>query len=534
MSEVASAEIHHQQHNFQTDSEHRQHDRVAIIDFGSQYTQLIARRIRELGVYSEIFQASTEPAVLLNFAPKCVILSGGPESVSSPMAPNLDLQSLRVPVLGICYGMQLMAQQLGGAIENLTQREFGQARIRLQLSSLLFDGVASDQTDVSVWMSHGDRVVELPPGFTTIASSSSSSIAAIADEKRAYYGLQFHPEVTHTPCGQVILKNFVCRIANCKQDWQPSFIIEDNIKNIRATVGDGQVLLALSGGVDSSVAAVLLHRAIADNLHCVFVDNGLLRSGERNQVTEVFADYFGIDLHVVDGSERFLNALSGIHDPEKKRQIIGKLFIEIFEEYAQTLGRIDWLAQGTIYPDIIESAGVEGAHLIKSHHNVGGLPGKMRLKVIEPLANLFKDEVRALGKELGLDARILERHPFPGPGLAVRILGPVDQQSLTLLRQADKIFLEELHRHGLYTQIAQAFAVILPVKSVGVMGDGRQYGRVLVLRAVESDDFMTAASACLPPDFISHVASRIVNEVQDITRVCYDLSSKPPATIEWE
>ena len=533
MSSVAFAETRYRQNNFQAESSHRQHDRVAIIDFGSQYTQLIARRIRELGVYSEIFQASTTLPTLLSFKPKCVILSGGPESVGSASAPDLDLRKLEVPVLGICYGMQLMAQQLGGAIENLTQREFGHARIHLQSSSLLFDDIGDDET-ISVWMSHGDRVVALPPGFSVLASSSHSSIAAMADEKRAYYGLQFHPEVTHTPCGQLLLKNFVCRVAHCKQDWRPDVIVAESIKNIQAQVGDEQVLLALSGGVDSSVAAVLLHRAIADNLHCLFVDNGLLRRGERDQVTEVFAEHFGIDLHVVDGSERFLSALKGIDEPEQKRRVIGKIFIEIFEEYAATLGKIDWLAQGTIYPDIIESAGSAGAHLIKSHHNVGGLPEKMRLKIIEPLADLFKDEVRALGLELGLDSRILERHPFPGPGLAVRVLGVVDQQSLTLLRQADSIFLEELHRHELYNKVAQAFSVILPVKSVGVMGDGRQYGRVLVLRAVESDDFMTASSASLPPDFINHVAARIVNEVQGITRVCYDLSSKPPATIEWE
>ena len=509
---------------------------MAIVDFGSQYTRLITRKIRELGVYSEVFPARTTVEKLMDFSPRAIILSGGPESVHSNSAPavGFHLRDLKVPILGICYGMQWLAQQCGGKIESSDNREFGSASIKLQNSSVLFDGMQMDSDSHSVWMSHGDSVVGLPPGFSIIAASDYSPIAAMADEDHSWYGLQFHPEVTHTACGKTILENFVYKIAHCEAKWRPADIIDKSIENIRRIVGDEQVLLALSGGVDSSVVAVLLQRAIGENLHCIFVDNGLLRQGEREQVIETFEDHFGIDLHVVDAQNTFLKALKSIDDPEQKRRIIGRLFIEAFEQRARTIGKVDWLAQGTIYPDIIESAGAEGAHLIKSHHNVGGLPERMNLKILEPLAYLFKDEVRALGVALGLDNTIVGRHPFPGPGLAVRVLGTVDEESLQLLRQADALFLQALRDGNLYNQVAQAFAVILPVKSVGVMGDGRQYGRVVVLRAVESEDFMTADSAGLSVKLLSEVASRIVNEVPGITRVCYDLSSKPPATIEWE
>ena len=535
MVELASSGVRRRLHHFFCD--YVGYDRIAIIDFGSQYTRLIARKIRELGVYSEIFPARVGTEKLIDFSPRAIVFSGGPESVHSSSAPAVGfrLTDLRVPILGICYGMQWLARQCGGEIESSDNREFGAALIKLQTTSALFDDIRTESnSEYSVWMSHGDRVVAMPPGFSVIASSAHSPIAAMADEDRSWYGLQFHPEVTHTACGKKILENFVRKIARCQSKWQPARIIDESIQNIRRIVGREQVLLALSGGVDSAVVAVLLQRAIGERLHCIFVDNGLLRQGEREQVIETFENHFGIDLHVVDAQNTFLKALKGIDDPEQKRRIIGRLFIEAFEQRARTIGEVDWLAQGTIYPDIIESAGAEGSHLIKSHHNVGGLPERMKLKVLEPLAYFFKDEVRTLGRLLGLDEIIVGRHPFPGPGLAVRVLGPVDQESLQLLRQADALFLEALRENDLYRRVAQAFAVILPVKSVGVMGDGRQYGRVVVLRAVESEDFMTADSAGLSVKLLSEVASRIVNEVPGITRVCYDLSSKPPATIEWE
>ena len=461
----------------------------------------------------------------------------GPESVHSSSAPvvGFDVHALKLPVLGICYGMQWLARQCNGEVESSYNREFGSAMIELKNSSPLFSGMqAHGNSKHSVWMSHGDKVVSLPQSFSVIAVSEHSPIAAMADEMRGWYGLQFHPEVTHTACGMSILENFAYKIAGCKSNWQIANIVDKSIENIRRIVGNEEVLLALSGGVDSSVAAVLLQRAIGERLHCIFVDNGLLRQGEREQVVETFENHFGIDLHVVDARSTFLNALEDVSDPEQKRQIIGKLFIETFEQHAQAIAKVEWLAQGTIYPDIIESAGAEGAHLIKSHHNVGGLPERMKLKVLEPLAYLFKDEVRALGRALSLDKTLVERHPFPGPGLAVRVLGPIDEDSLQLLRQADVLFLKALRDNDLYHKLAQAFAIILPVRSVGVMGDSRQYGRVVVLRAVESEDFMTASSAHLPLSLLSEVASRIVNEIPGITRVCYDLSSKPPATIEWE
>lgn len=514
----------------------QQRHKVAIIDFGSQYTQLIARRVRELGVYSEIFPYTADAGTLRDFSARCVILSGGPESVTEDEAPQpaCDIAALKAPVLGICYGMQWMASRFGGEVEAAGHREFGHADIEITGPTRLFGAGAGAR--LQTWMSHGDRVVALPPGFSGVARSRGSPIAAMADEERGFYGLQFHPEVTHTSNGREILRRFVCEIGGCQPQWRPGSIIEDSIRSIRERVGDEQVVLGLSGGVDSSVAALLIHRAIGDQLHCVFVDNGLLRLGEREQVHDTFARHFGMDLHTVPAAGIFLKALEGVVDPERKRRVIGGLFVDMFEEKARSLGDVRWLAQGTIYPDVIESAsaGREGARLIKSHHNVGGLPAKMRLKLLEPLAGLFKDEVRKIGFELGLEREVLDRHPFPGPGLAVRVIGEVRGEALELLRRADFIFMEELKNGGFYDRVAQAFAVMLPVKSVSVMGDGRHYGFVVVLRAVETDDFMTARYARLPPDFIEGVSRRIVNEVPGISRVCYDVSSKPPATIEWE
>ena len=509
-------------------------DKVAIIDFGSQYTQLIARRVRELGVYSRIFPYTAAVAAVRDFAAKCLILSGGPESATLEDAPQpgFDVISLGVPVLGICYGMQWLASHLGGQVESAAHREFGDAGVEITKPTRLLGGAAAGE--LQTWMSHGDRVSALPPGFVGVARSRASPIAAMADEQRALYGLQFHPEVAHTPRGREILRAFVCDVAGCRQNWAAAGIVRESVRRIRGQVGDEQVVLGLSGGVDSAVAAVLIHRAIGDRLHCVFVDNGLLRSGERRQVHDTFSRHFGIDLRVVAGADIFLKALRGVTEPEQKRRIIGALFVDIFEEQARAIQDARWLAQGTIYPDVIESAKRAGAHLIKSHHNVAGLPQKMRLKLLEPLAELFKDEVRAVGAELGLAREFLRRHPFPGPGLAVRVIGEINPQALDLLRRADAIFIEELQNRGLYDRVAQAFAVLLPVRSVGVMGDGRHYGRVVVLRAVETDDFMTARSARFPEGFLEDLSHRIVNEVAGISRVCYDVSGKPPATIEWE
>jgi GMP synthase (glutamine-hydrolysing) len=518
-------------------------DKILILDFGSQYTQLIARRIREIGVYSEIFSCECSADEIKRFAPKGIILSGGPETVTSedtPRAPQYVFEA-GVPVLGICYGLQTMTEQLGGKVESSHHREFGYAQIRARGHSKLLIDIEDHVSPegyglLDVWMSHGDRVTELPEGFKLIASSEGAPIAGIADEEKNFYGLQFHPEVTHTKQGGRILSRFVLEICGCEALWTADNIIEDSIQAVRAKVGSDQVILGLSGGVDSSVVAALLHKAIGDQLTCVFVDTGLLRLHEGDQVMAMFAEHMGIKVVRVDAEPRYMAALSGVSDPEQKRKIIGGLFVEIFDEEAAKLTDAKWLAQGTIYPDVIESAGAKSgkAHLIKSHHNVGGLPENMTLKLVEPLRELFKDEVRKLGLELGLPADMIHRHPFPGPGLGVRILGEVKKEYADLLRRADAIFIEELYRHDLYQQVSQAFAVFLPVKSVGVMGDGRRYDYVVALRAVETIDFMTARWAHLPYEFLDLVSRRIINEVPGISRVTYDISGKPPATIEWE
>ena len=517
--------------------------RVLILDFGAQYTQLIARRVRELGVYCEIHPWDITDAEVRAFQPRGVILSGGPESVTDANPPKSPeaVFALCVPVLGICYGMQTMAQQLGGRVVASTEREFGYAEVTVTGANRLLDHL-EDRRDTAgravldVWMSHGDRVAALPEGFTVSASTASIPFAAMADERRRFYGVQFHPEVTHTPQGAHLLERFVREICGCDALWSTGNIIEDAIERVRAQVGGGKVLLGLSGGVDSSVVAALLHRAIGDQLVCVFVDHGLLRLGEGDQVMATFAEHLGVRVIRVDAEQRFLTGLAGVEDPEAKRKIIGRTFVEVFDEEAQKLSGVSFLAQGTIYPDVIESAGARTgkAHVIKSHHNVGGLPEKMHLKLVEPLRELFKDEVRRLGVELGLPREMVYRHPFPGPGLGVRILGAVRKEYADLLRRADAIFIEELRKHDLYDRTSQAFAVFLPVRSVGVMGDGRRYDYVVALRAVETIDFMTAHWARLPYEFLDHVSRRIVNEVAGISRVVYDISGKPPATIEWE
>jgi GMP synthase (glutamine-hydrolysing) len=524
-----------------------QHDihahRILILDFGSQYTQLIARRVREIGVYCEIHPWDMAERDIRVFHPRGVILSGGPESVTgggAPSAPALVFE-LGVPVLGVCYGMQTMAAQLGGKVENASHHEYGYAQVRAHGHSRLLTDIEDHTSEegyglLDVWMSHGDRVVDLPAGFKLMASTPSAPIAGMADDQRGFYGVQFHPEVTHTRQGGRILQRFVVDICGCEALWTPGNIIEESLQQIRAQVGDEEVLLGLSGGVDSSVVAALLHKAIGEQLTCVFVDTGLLRYQEGNQVMATFAEHMGVRVIRVDAERRFLRALGSEADPEAKRKIIGKLFIEVFEEEAEKLANAKWLAQGTIYPDVIESAGARTgkAHLIKSHHNVGGLPDYMKLKLLEPLRELFKDEVRKLGVELGLPYDMVYRHPFPGPGLGVRILGEVKKQYADLLRLADHIFIEELRRHDLYDKTSQAFAVFLPVKSVGVTGDGRRYDYVVALRAVETVDFMTARWAHLPYEFLDLVSRRIINEIPGISRVTYDISGKPPATIEWE
>ncbi len=517
--------------------------RLLILDFGSQYTQLIARRVREAGVYCEIHACDMSDAAVRRFAPHGIILSGGPESVTegeTPRAPEVVFE-LGVPVLGICYGMQTMAAQLGGRVESADRHEYGYAQVRARGHTRLLRDI-EDHTSpegyglLDVWMSHGDRVTELPPGFRLMASTDAAPIAGMADEERRFYGVQFHPEVTHTKQGARILSRFVNDICGCPPLWTPGNIIEDSIARIREQVGGEEVLLGLSGGVDSSVVAALLHRAIGDQLTCVFVDNGLLRLHEGDQVMATFAEHMGVRVIRVDAEQRFLDALEGVTDPEEKRRIIGHLFIELFDEQAARLKNVRWLAQGTIYPDVIESAGAKSgkAHVIKSHHNVGGLPEQMKLKLLEPLRELFKDEVRKLGLELGLPYDMVYRHPFPGPGLGVRILGEVKKRYADLLRRADAIFIEELRNHGWYDKVSQAFAVFLPVRSVGVTGDGRRYDYVIALRAVETVDFMTARWAHLPYELLATVSNRIINEIPGISRVTYDISGKPPATIEWE
>ncbi|CAK0768101.1 GMP synthetase [Gammaproteobacteria bacterium] len=518
-------------------------DRILILDFGSQYTQLIARRVREAGVYCEILPYDIADAEVHAFAPKGIILSGGPESVTAedtPRAPGAVFE-LGVPVLGICYGLQAMAAQLGGVVESSTKREYGYAQVRARGHSRLLAGIEDHASSegyglLDVWMSHGDRVRVMPPGFKVIAATDHAPLAGMADEERGCYGLQFHPEVTHTRQGIRILSRFVHEICGCAALWTATNIIDDSIARIQTQVGSDDVLLGLSGGVDSAVVAALLHRAIGTQLTCVFVDNGLLRLGEGDQVMTTFARHLGVRVIRINAAERFFTALVGVSDPEQKRKVIGTLFIEIFEEEANKLKGIGWLAQGTIYPDVIESAGARTgkAHVIKSHHNVGGLPKHMRLKLIEPLRELFKDEVRKIGVELGLPHDLVYRHPFPGPGLGVRILGEVKLEYAEILRAADHIYIEELRRAGLYDEISQAFAVFLPVKSVGVLGDARHYDYVVALRAVRTVDFMTARWVHLPYELLERISHRVINEVPRISRVVYDISGKPPATIEWE
>ena len=520
-----------------------QHDRILILDFGSQYTQLIARRVREAAVYCEIHPCDLSAEDIRAFAPRGVILSGSHQSAyehGTDQAPAVVF-TLGVPVLGICYGMQTMAQQLGGRVQLGAHREFGFAQVRARGHTRLLEGL-QDATGpkgeglLDVWMSHGDKVEQMPAGFTLMASTDNCPIAGMADEARRFYGVQFHPEVTHTRQGQAILTRFVRQICGCRGDWNMPDYVNEAVAHIRKQVGADEVILGLSGGVDSSVAAVLIHRAIGHQLTCVFVDNGLLRLGEAQQVIETFERHLGLHLIHVDASDRFLGKLSGVSDPESKRKIIGREFVEVFQQEAAKCAKARWLAQGTIYPDVIESAGAKSkkAVTIKSHHNVGGLPESLHLKLLEPLRELFKDEVRELGLALGLPEDMVHRHPFPGPGLGVRILGEIKREYADLLRRADAIFIEELRASGWYERTSQAFVVFLPVRSVGVMGDGRTYDWVVALRAVQTQDFMTAHWAPLPHELLARVSNRIINEVRGINRVVYDISSKPPATIEWE
>lgn len=519
------------------------HDRILILDFGSQVTQLIARRIREAHVYCEVHSCDVSDEFIKEFKPSGIVLSGSHMSAyeeSTDRAPKAVFE-IGVPVLGICYGMQTMAEQLGGKVENGAQREFGYAEVREHGHTKLLKNI-SDFTDkdgksyLKVWMSHGDKVTEMPPGFKLMCSTPTCPIAGMADEGRGFYAVQFHPEVTHTEKGREILETFVLKICKANPDWVMGNFAQEAVEKIRHQVGKDEVILGLSGGVDSSVTAALIHRAIGDQLTCVFVDNGLLRLHEREQVAQTFRDNMGMKLIVVDASDRFMDALAGVTDPEAKRKIIGRLFVEVFQEEAEKLQNAKWLAQGTIYPDVIESNGAKTkkAQTIKSHHNVGGLPDTLHLKLLEPLRELFKDEVRELGIALGLPAEMVYRHPFPGPGLGVRILGAIQREYADLLREADAIFIEELRNAGWYDKVSQAFVVFLPVKSVGVMGDGRTYDWVVSLRAVQTSDFMTAKWAHLPYDLLGKVSNRIINEVKGINRVVYDVSGKPPATIEWE
>ncbi|STX51820.1 GMP synthase [Legionella busanensis] len=517
---------------------------LLILDFGSQYTQLIARRVREMGVYCEIHSFNIDKEVFESLSPCGIILSGGPATASAESTPKAQswVFQANIPVLGICYGMQLMAVQLGGEVQSSPIREFGYAELRLHGHSKLLTNI-EDRTTINgealldVWMSHGDKVTSLPPGFKVICETRNAPIAGMACEERGLYGLQFHPEVTHTTQGLRILERFVVEICNAVNDWTPTNIIEESILDIRKKVGQDHVLLGLSGGVDSSVVAALLHKAIGDQLTCVFVNTGLLRLDEPEQVLSMFGRHLGIRIIAVNAEEQFLKALEGITCPEQKRKIIGHTFIDVFDNEAQKIPEVKWLAQGTIYPDVIESAATytkEASVVIKSHHNVGGLPETLNLKLLEPIRELFKDEVRKIGLELGLPYDMVYRHPFPGPGLGVRILGEVKKEYADILRRADAIFLEELYKVDLYHKVSQAFAVFLPIKSVGVMGDGRRYDFVICLRAVETIDFMTAHWAHLPWDFLGQVSNRIINEVPGVSRVTYDISGKPPATIEWE
>ncbi|MDC0404010.1 glutamine-hydrolyzing GMP synthase [Porticoccaceae bacterium] len=519
-------------------------EKILILDFGSQYTQLIARRIREIGVFSEIRPWDISVEEIAEFGPRGIILSGGPESVtmgeSSPKAPA-GLFGMGLPVLGICYGMQTMAAQLGGQVESSAVHEFGYAQVKVEIDSALFKDIADHLTDdgkplLDVWMSHGDKVTALPDNFSLLASTPSCPIAAMADENRHFYGIQFHPEVTHTLQGGRIFEHFIVNVCGCAKLWTAAGIIEDQIARVREQVGSNKVLLGLSGGVDSSVVAALLHRAIGDKLTCVFVDNGLLRKNEGDMVMEMFANNMGVKVIRADAADLFLGRLEGVSDPEKKRKVIGNTFIEVFDEHATALTEVSFLAQGTIYPDVIESAASKTgkAHVIKSHHNVGGLPDDMVMELVEPLRELFKDEVRKIGLELGLPYDMVYRHPFPGPGLGVRILGEVKKEYADVLREADAIFIEELHNADWYHKTSQAFAVFLPIKSVGVVGDARRYEWVIALRAVETIDFMTARWAHLPYELLEKVSNRIINEIANVSRVTYDVSSKPPATIEWE
>lgn len=517
--------------------------KILILDFGSQYSQLIARRVRELGVYCELLACDIDAQELHRFNPQGIILSGGPETLTREESPRIPpaIFSMGCPVLGICYGMQAMALQLGGKVDTVSKREYGYAQVKvenpLQLLNQIEDSLSPQgQPLLDVWMSHGDAVTQLPPDFSVIASTGNSPFAAIADLNRHFYGLQFHPEVTHTRQGNRILKQFVLDICGCKPSWTAANIIEESVANIRNTVGKDPVLVGLSGGVDSSVVAALVHQAIGDQLTCIFVNTGLLRWQEADEVMRLFDQHLGVKVLRVNAQERFLKVLKGIEDPEKKRKLVGQEFIRVFEEQAEQLSAAKWLGQGTIYPDVIESAKTKSgkAHVIKSHHNVGGLPEKMHLKLIEPLRELFKDEVRQIGVQLGLPADLVYRHPFPGPGLSIRIIGEVKSEYISILQAADAIYIEELRRHELYEKVSQAFAVFLPVKSVGVKGDARSHEYVIALRAVTTTDFMTAHWSELPFSFLALVSQRIINEVPHVSRVVYDISSKPPATIEWE
>jgi GMP synthase (glutamine-hydrolysing) len=512
--------------------------RVLIVDFGSQVTQLIARRVREAGVYSEIVPYDKAEAAIAAQRPRAVILSGGPASVhetGTPQAPQALFTS-GVPVLGICYGEQAMVAALGGQVEGGHDREFGRAELQIIDETPLFEGVFKEGERAQVWMSHGDRVTRLPPGFRAVGISTGAPFAAIADDSRRLYGLQFHPEVVHTPNGAQLLANFVHRIAGCPGDWTMAHFRDSEVARIREQVREGHVICGLSGGVDSAVAALLIHEAIGNQLTCIFVDHGLLREGEAKEVVDLFRGHYNTPLIAVDASAKFLDALHGVTDPEVKRKMIGKLFVDVFEAEAEKIGHVDFLAQGTLYPDVIESLSALGgpSATIKSHHNVGGLPERMKLRLIEPLRELFKDEVRALGRELGLPPAFVNRHPFPGPGLAIRVPGEVTEEKLAILRKADAVYLDEIRKAGLYDKIWQAFAVLLPVRTVGVMGDARTYDYACALRAVTSTDGMTADYYDFSHDFLGHAARRIINEVRGINRVVYDITSKPPGTIEWE